>query len=566
MNLTFRKLLYLRHHISQKERRLYILLLIIVIFSLIGIFSRIYLRNTKAVPQIGGHYTEGVLGEPRTINPILAIRDTDRDITNLIYSGLFTYDGNGNLVNDLAESYEIDEDGKNYTINLRQNVFWHDQEQFDAEDVIFTIRTIQNIQYKSPLRANWQGVDVEEIDRFKIKFTLKTSYTPFIENMTVGILPKHLWERIRPEQTILHELNLKPVGTGPYRFDSLKQRKDGTIEWYLVERYDQYYQEGPYLKTIKLVFFNNSDDLLLAWKKEEIEGFGPIFDLKTIEQNKNHNILTLQMPRVFGLFFNQDNPLLKDDKIRTAIAHALNKKEIAQSAVSGGTIPYNYPLPPLITKSSDTFPFSYDPEKSRNILSENNWTDEDNDGVREKLIRDKNKNATTTPLKFVLTTSDWPDLLRAAESVKTDLKEVGIEISIEALTLTDLETNIIKPRNFDMLLFGQVYGYEPDPFPFWHSSQIKDPGLNISNYINKEADKLMEEARRAGDPFLRDEKYAEFQQILIKDLPAIFLYSQLYLYLLPQDLKGVEITKISLPSARFNEVNKWYRDTKRILK
>ena len=151
-----------------------------------------------------------------------------------------------------------------------------------------------------------------------------------------------------------------------------------------------------------------------------------------------------------------------------------------------------------------------------------------------------------------------------AEKIKEMLGAVGIEISIEVKSFAELETSVIRPRNFDMLLFGEVYGYEPDPFAFWHSSQIKDPGLNIALYANKKADALLEEARRTSDKELRSKKFEEFSKILSADIPAVFLYTQNFLYVLPPNIQGAEIERIGLPADRFNEINKWYIKTRRV--
>ena len=209
--------------------------------------------------------------------------------------------------------------------------------------------------------------------------------------------------------------------------------------------------------------------------------------------------------------------------------------------------------------------YEFNPEKSKKILAAAGWKDENADGVLERKKADSKKSE-VIELTFTLTTSDWPDLVRAAKIIKEELKEVGINIDLDIKPFSELESGVIRPRNFDLLLFGQVYGYEPDPFAFWHSSQVKDPGLNVAFYTSREADKLLEEARKISASEKRVEKYRDLQKQIAKDLPAVFLYSQLYLYALPTDIRGVNLEKISLPADRFNEINLWYKETKRVFK
>lgn len=565
--ISLKKLLYLPHILNSSEKKFFMLAAAIFILSGGLLLSRSYLKLTKPVPETGGSHTEGMLKEPRNINPIYAATDTDRDIARLVFSRLIYYDSEEKIKTDLADRYEISEDGKTYTVFMRKNAFWHDEKPVTADDAVFTVKAVQNPQYKSPLRPNWQGVEAEKLDQYTVRFTLRNPYAPFIENLTLGIIPKHLWEAVNPEQMLLHEYNLKPVGSGPFQFQRFSRDKDGSILWYELQRNRRYYREGPYLQKITFVFFKNEPDMISSWHKGEIDSFSPLSAARTEEIDAEKNFsLNLRMPRIFGLFFNQNKaPALADKNVREAMARAVDKNLIAEKAASGGAAPADSPLPFLGSTLEESISHLYDPETAKDILEKSGWRDEDGDGVREKKITQKSKQ-TKLELKFKLTTSDWPDLLKSAELLKDMLENIGMEISIEKKSFLELESSVIHPRNFEMFLFGQVYGYEIDPFAFWHSSQIKDPGLNIAAYSNKKTDQLLEEARKISDRNLRNKKYTEFGKILTQDLPAIFLYSQLYSYIVPADLKGVELAKISLPADRFNEANEWYKKTKRVLK
>ena len=232
--LPIRKIFYLPRVSTKQEMRLLLFLCAIVVVTGIILVSRLYLDVTIPVPSIGSSYTEGVIGDPHTINPLYASRDTDRDITRLVFSGLVTYNNAGAIEPDLADNVDISGDGKTYTVTLKKNLQWHDGEAITADDVIFTVHTIQNGQFRSPLRSDWQGVSVQKLGDDSVRFSLRAPYAPFIENLTLGIIPQHVWQNVTPDQAPLHEANLKPVGSGPYQFDQLKQNKDGSISWYQI--------------------------------------------------------------------------------------------------------------------------------------------------------------------------------------------------------------------------------------------------------------------------------------------------------------------------------------------
>ncbi len=561
--LPMRKIFYLPKITSKPEMRMIIFLAGLCVLTGLLLVSRIYLGITTPIPGIGGTYTEGMIGDPRTINPIYAVRDTDRDLSRLLFAGLMTYDSAGNIVPDLADHINISNDAKIYTIALKNNLFWHDGEPITADDIIFTVHAIQNSQFRSPLRSDWQGVSVEKISDTSVRFFLRIPYTPFKENLTLGILPKHIWQAVTPDQAFLHEANLKPVGSGPYRFDQMKQNKDGSFSRYQVVRNVHYHRQGPFIEKIVFQFFKNEDEEYGAWRRGIIDGYGGVSPLHYSEMSAGKSVVySLTMPRVFGIFFNPKHAsLLEDMALRQAIAYAIDRNEIVQHQKQNKALPVDGPLP-WITSASSTPLYPFDLDQSRTLLKKAGWKDADGDGLLEKTVIKKvsGKNQTTIlPLRFTLTTSDWPDLIETAVILQNQLRRVGIEVIIEKKSFQDLESTIIRPRNFEVLLFGQVYGYEPDPFAFWHSTQIKDPGLNITFFSDKKVDKILEDIRSTSDAAARANDYQIFSRILSQQLPAVFLYSQDYLYTLPKDIRGASLMRISLPSDRFNDVNAWYR-------
>ena len=240
------------------------LLLAALVFG-VSFAKGFYLTNTEAVPNRGGNYTEGLLGQPNLINPLFSsINSIDRDLENLLFSRLFRYDENRQLVPDLVGSYEIADDKKSYTIKIKRGVFWHDHnnEELKADDIIFTVHRLLDPQTKSPLFISLNGVTIEKIDDYSFKLNLKEPYAPFLSNLTFGILPAHIWETYQPTGMILAKENLLPIGSGLFQMDKLTKDKKGNILSFVLKRNERYYGPKPYLDKITFKFFNDSGQLV----------------------------------------------------------------------------------------------------------------------------------------------------------------------------------------------------------------------------------------------------------------------------------------------------------------
>jgi len=548
--------------LSKKEKIAVFVMLILVITSSNYLAIAYYFKNTKEIPAYGGEYAEGMVGQPRFINPVLAqTNDVDSDLSSMIYSGLMKIDEKGNLVNDMAEGYEISEDKLSYTFYIKKNIKWHDDKDLTSDDIIFTMQTIQNKDFNSPLRTNWKGIRVEKIDDYTVKFTLKNAYSPFLNNLTFGILPKHLWEFIGSGNFLLAEYNLKPVGTGPYKFKMLSKDKSGKINSIELDSNDNYYFQKPYIDKIIVKFFQGEDEAISSFNRKEIKGISYILpgSKESIVDSDNTNIYRLNIPRYFAIFFNQTKSKpLSDKAVRIALASAIDRNKLIGEVYSGEGVVTDSPIPSqLMGNNPDIKTYEYSVEEARNILENAGWKDSDGDGIREK---------DDVKLAFALVTTDWQEAKEVSLMLKDMWKEVGADIEIKNLDTNEIQNNYIKQRSYEAILFGEILNYDPDPFAFWHSSQKKDPGLNFSLYDNPEADKLLEEARQETDQNLKIEKYKKFQEIVAEDIPAIFLYSPYYLYVQNNSIEGTNLNSIVIPSNRFNNIENWFTKTQRVWK
>lgn len=548
--------------LSFRERYIVVGLMIAILGGIIAVPIAAYIHYTIPVPTNGGSLTEGVLGEPRTINPLLLqASEADRDIAALVYAGLMRYNGTGQLIPDLAQSHpEITSDGLTYTIQLRSDARWHDGRPVTADDVVFTVNTAQNPDYASFLLPNWSGVKVEKVSDFVVSFKLERRYPQFLNTLTMGILPRHLWEDIRPINFPLSELNIKPVGSGPFKFSALNKDKQGRVLGYELVAHEDHHGRRAYLDGITFKFYADGDQLIRAFNENEIDsiGFVTAASLNELKFGRRIILERLQLPRYFALFFNQTQSVpLEDKNVRLALAHATNRVAIINEVLDGNAFLVDSPLLGGVLDINQNVPsYDFDLDLAKQILTESGWA-EGEDGIRERRGE---------KLELTIVTSTWHELVSTAHLIAEQWRDVGANVTVETIPVNQLNRDVIAPRAYQILLFGQVLALDPDPFTLWHSSQFKPPGGNLSLYENQTADRLLDEARTTGNPLERSALYDELQRVIIDDIPAVFLYSPYYLYGRPVNIHGFDTDIIALPSERFTNAASWFTNTKRVLR
>jgi len=548
---------------SLTEKVVFWVLFFCLAVSTLSLISQINKNFLINVPAKGGNFTEGVVGSPRFINPLLAISNADRDILALVYSGLMKATPEGQLIPDLAESYSISEDGLTYTFILRDDATFHDGTPVTTEDIGFTIRTSLDNVIKSPKRANWEGVAVNIVDEKQIQFVLKTPYSPFLENTTLGILPKHIWGKIDPEQFAFSQFNIEPIGSGPYKITSTKMDSSGILERYEFKSFNNYTLGEPYIPNLAIKFYPNEETLINAYNKKAIESINTISPEKAKKlEEAGNRIESVPLPRIFGIFFNQNkNSIFTDAMVRKALNKSIDREKIISQVLSGYGTPIYGPVPTTSQYFDESIEGETDVQEAIDILEDDGWKINEETKVREKTIK-----KITTPLELTLTTSDAPELKTISEMVKADWEKIGAKVSLKIFESGDLNQNIIRPREYDALLFGEIIGRDMDLFAFWHSSQRNDPGLNIAMYTNSSVDKSLEQTRATGDEDIRKDNYTKFQKEIAKDTPAVFVYSPDFIYVMPEKIKGISLGQIIMPSERFLDVHNWYIETENIWK
>ncbi len=557
---------------SQKEWAVFVGLLIALLLSTISILQSINKSFMVQVPLRGGSLFLGVVGVPRFINPILANSEADLNLVSLIYSGLMRKNSNGALIPDLAEKYEISTNGLIYTFTLKDNLYFQDGKSITADDIIFTINKVKDSITKSPSKVNWDGVGIEKINEKTIKFTLRQPYASFLENVTLGIMPAHLWDNSPME---LNDTNTNPIGSGPYMVSSVGRQSSGIIDYYELIPFKKFILGESYIKKINLYFYQNEDSLIKALTDKEVEEISSITPLNAkILKEKNYQVESAVLPRVFGLFFNQNqNQLFIDKTIIRSIDQAIDKDKIVKEVLLGYGTVIDSPIPPNMIEyqkleneinQKNNLARQDLLQKVKNGLSKDGWKI-GADGFLEKTTTEKKKKV-TKKLEFSISTGNVPELAKTAELIKQDLAAIGIKTEIKTFETGNLNQNVIRPRKYDALLFGEIINHESDLFAFWHSSQRKDPGLNVAMYTNAKVDKILEDAFVSLDEKSRTEKYLQFSEEIKKDMPAVFLYSPDFIYVVSKNIQQLKMDQVISPSDRYLNAYLWYAQTENVWK
>jgi len=565
--------------LASGEYRIVKILFIIVLANAAFLGWRAFTSGTGVEPKRGGTYTEGVVGAPQFINPLFAQNDTDRDLSALVYSGLLRYTNNREVTGDLAESYEVSKDAKTYTFHLRSGIQWQDGEPFGVDDIIFTVTLIKDPKSRSPLSLSYKDIEVKKIDDTTVQFALPKPFAPFLDLIaTTGIVPRHIWSSIQPENLFLASPNGKPIGTGPWKFSNFSKDRDGTLRSYTFERFDGYFGPKPYLDKIVFKFYPDSDSSIQALKSRHVDGvsFLPRRLRGKLEKDKELAYYTFQLPQYTAIFFNQKaNPDLSSKAVRQAIAYAIDKERIVRDVLSGeGTVIHTPILPGFVGYSDTVKTYQHDALKATALLETAGWKKDEAGYLyqmqteeKEKEDGTKEKVETKKYLTITLTTVQRPEHADIAAIVKENWESIGIKTETQFSDPALVKSDVIDPRTYEALLYGAIIGADPDLYPFWHSSQSHAPGLNLSQFSNETADTLLEEGRHLTDPKERAKRYTKFQDIISDEVPAIFLYSPTYNYVVDRRVKGVrDGTYLVYPADRLQDLAERYVKTKRVRK
>jgi peptide/nickel transport system substrate-binding protein len=608
---SLRQVRYLDRFLSTVEKKIILLLVSIAGVTGLGWGGVYAFQHLERVPGAGGEYREVLVGEPKYINPLFAAaNDVDSTLSSLIYSGLFRYDVKGEIVPDLAESYTISPDGKSYTVTLRQGVVWSDEKPFTIDDVIFTFSLLQNAEI-SPLYESYQGIEIKKIHDTSLRFTLKQPFAPFIHSLTVGILPEHLWQNAEKTNALrLSKTNLQPVGTGPWKFEKWS-KNDNSLQTYTLTRNESYYGAKPLLKTLTFVFAPDIGSAITKTHNGDVDGiaFAPR-SKKDLLVSRSLENYSLSLPQYTALFFNLKDETVKDKDVRTALRLGTNKAVLISEALDGEGVPIESPILPGQLGYDSNFIASKFSSDEANSLLDKKWSriqpEEFFKLRKNELVADvkadlesqyQGSSSSTTStaeivarelkntdqqlteivqremnagqnfyrkdknnqlLSLTLTCLESSEQRAIAEAIVKQWQALGIHVSIQTVGAERMSSEVVRSKNYQIALFGELVGADPDPFPLWHTIPNGSSGLNITQLENRAIDKVLEDARSSTSTAARENYYRQFQKLLTDDVPAIFLFSPKFSYVISDRIHGVAVSKLIRPFDRFNQVHEWY--------
>jgi peptide/nickel transport system substrate-binding protein len=517
-----------------------------------------YYQTSQPVP--GGLYNEGIIGTFTNANPLYATGAADTAVSRLVFSSLFKYDADNKLVGDLAENYKTGTAANRYLVTLKKGVKWQDGKDFTADDVIFTYKTIQNIEAESSLYSSWQGINVRKVSDYLVSFDLPNPLSSFPYSLTNGIVPEHLLKDIPPTELRSAQFNAEPVGTGPFvwKFVDIKGSDPENREQHItLAANKKYYAGRPKLDGFNLTTFSDQAHLVNAFKAKQISAMTGIDSLPS-DLAKDSHITTYVIPLTSEVmaFFNNSHPGLNDVKVRQSLVEGVDRSHI--SSLSTYPIhPANSPLlkddlgfDPTITE------LAYSQDGANQLLDSAGWTRDPSTGMRVKSGQ---------KLQFNLVTLDNTDYSMTASFIQKQWRKLGIDTSVEYKPSDEMQS-VISNHDYDILLYGINIGVDPDVYAYWDSSQasITSQGhLNLSEYKSTAADQALEFGRTRADIQLRAAKYKAFLTAWKNDAPALALYQPNYIYVSRGEVYNFERKSINAPADRFYNVQDWMIRQKR---
>ena len=512
-------------------------------------------QPTPLPPNPRSH-VEAVVGQPVYISPILARHDVDRDLVALLFNGLTRVNERFQIVPDLAREWRVSEDGLTYTFGLRRDVVWHDGVPFTADDVVFTVRAIQEQYYQGPAQlANmWRTVKVEKVHRHSVRFILAEPFTPFLDYTTTGLLPAHLLASEPAALLPQHSFNLMPIGTGPFQMSEVH-----LDQGYLVLKANSaYFGPSPRMEQVEFQFYPDRASILTAYNQGAVTGIGGLLpqELGAVRERASLMLYNAPLSREIFIFLNLAHPsasFLADREVRQALLLALDRQKLIDQVLDGqGIVACSVVLPHTWAYHPDLPCYPYNPQHARSLLEQAGWRSPSSlkaSGTDDQVQGSQGAQLTLS----LLVDGANATHLRLAEEIARQWAEVGVQVQVEV----GLDRERLQSGNYMAALVESELLPDPDPYPIWHSTRVNGQGQNYTGFNNREADELMEQGRQITDSEQRAQLYRRFQEIWSQELPALPLYHPVYNYALDEEVEGVQLGLMLGPGDRFRNISQW---------
>lgn len=517
-------------------------LVLLLLGSLVGQIIAQQRTVMVEVPVEGGRYTEGVTGEFDNLNPLYAIDGADAAASRLVFSSLLEYSADGRLVGDVAEEWSGNEGGDTFTVQLREDVYWHDGEQLTAEDVVFTVESMKDPNAGSPLENTWEAVEVEAPDEFTVTFTLPNTFAPFPHLLRFGIVPEHILGEQSASQLRVAAFNIEPVGSGPFTFTDLDE-EEGRL---LLSQFDDYYGETPKIRRFELRTYEDEAQLADAFENGNIDGYGSTQPQLSV--GEAHNRMNSELAVGTYLMFNTSRNLLSDATMRQALTQSLDVPAIRN--VSDQELPTlsGMFLDEQLEFGSRQQQLGFKPEAADNTFDENGWKRSGGEDSRQK---------NGDQLSLTLAYPDVAPFNQEAITITEQWEARGVTVTPQPVSPDEFQVDTALQHDYDAAIVSISNGLDPDVYVFWHSSFARDGGLNFSRISDDDLDNHLEAGRTRIDSQLRREKYKSAAERWRTLAPAVALHQNKYHYVQRSRINGYEAEILSQAKDRFNSVESW---------
>ncbi|HEY3084203.1 MAG TPA: peptide ABC transporter substrate-binding protein [Candidatus Dormibacteraeota bacterium] len=510
---------------------------------------------TVPKPARGGTAVEALVGQATVLNPLFESNESTRDVNAVIYQGLTGVDYQQNVIGVLARSWSVSPDHTAYTFDVRDGVKWADGQPFGVDDVLFTFHVLQDLEYQQPGAETWRQVGVAAGGSGQVVFTLKAPDASFPVSLRVGIIPKHIFNGMAPDQIAASPYSgVRAFGTGPFKVASISPLA------ITLDR-NPYAVPQPYLDHLVLRTYPATDPqsairAVLTGAADLVGGIQP----QEVDTLMGRTDLTVHEMRMFTssfVAFNSEGAgkqFFSDPKIRLAIVEAIDRQRLVNDVLGGRADPDPTPIPfagwAYSQAAANLHP--YDPVGAAKALDAAGWTRDPSSKIRVSK---------GTAFKVTLVAANSYPNQQVAEAIARQLGDIGIEVDVMALPASKLLQDFVLTHKYQMALISIDVGPDPDQYSLWHSG-IDPASLNFAYSRGWGLiDKDLEDGRAAVEPPARLAAYIDFQMLMAEAAPAIFLYSSRYDYAVSQRVHGVRANKAIEPYGRFQYVTDWYVNT-----
>jgi peptide/nickel transport system substrate-binding protein len=506
-------------------------LLSFVAAVVIFIFLSPLIAQHKPMPSFGDAFVSASMADARVLIPFLADDTSSSGICELVFNGLTKLDKNLAIVGDLAESWDVSDDGLVITFYLNKGVRWHDGHDFTADDVKFTYETLLDPAHGCPYTASYADIEnIEILDDLTVRFHYKQPYAPALLKLGMGIIPKHL---LKNQDIRTTAFKRNPIGTGPYRFRRWKAE-----EYMILESNRHYFEHRPYIdKHVTRIIPNQAVQFLeLASGAVDSMGLTPYqyhYRTDTKRFRTQFNTYKYLSHSYSYIGYNLGDPLFRDIRVRQALSHAVNRHEIIDGVLMGLGEPCTGPfLKGTHYYSEQARDYPYDIDRAKALLAEAGWHDRNGDGILDK---------DGMPFAFKLITNQGNKMREdVATIVQRQLSTLGIKVDVQTIAWAAFLNEFIDKKNFQAVILGWTIPTDPDAYNVWHSASAREGGLNFISYKNDEVDRLIVEGRTTFDEERRGEIYRRIHELIASDAPYTFLYFPYATPAVAKRFRGIE--------------------------